>query len=94
MSFNVKELQNIIDNLITEPWIKRRDKDNIIDMAGNFAYLTIHQNPMRYMLPDFHNILFNSDNSSFRKFNLGKYYFSYNFINTFQCCSVDTVIYF
>ena len=59
MSFNLTELQNIIDNLITEPWIKREDKDNIIDMAGNFAYLIIHQNPMKYIEPDFHNNLYN-----------------------------------
>ena len=58
MSFNLTELQNIIDNLITEPWIKREDKDNIIDMAGNFAYLIIHQNPMKYIQPDFHNNLY------------------------------------
>ena len=58
MAFNLKELQNIIDNLITEPWIKREDRNEIIDMAGNFAYLIIHENPMKYIEPEFHNNLY------------------------------------
>ena len=58
MAFNLKELQNIVDNLITEPWIKKDDRHEIIEMAGNFAYTIIHQNPMRYIQPDFHTILY------------------------------------
>ena len=58
MAFNLKELQNIVDNLITEPWIKKDDRHEIIEMAGNFAYSIIHQNPMRYINPDFHTILY------------------------------------
>lgn len=58
MAFNLKELENIIDNLITEPWIKREDRNEIIDMAGNIAFTIIQQNPMQYIYPDFHNNLY------------------------------------
>ena len=55
MAFNLKELENIIDNLITEPWIEKKDRNDIIEMAGNFAYTVIHDNPMKYIEPGFHN---------------------------------------
>jgi len=58
MAFNLSELENIIDNLTTESWIKKDDKNAIIEMAGNFAYNLINEDPMRYIHPNFHNDIY------------------------------------